>query len=117
MTKTVKPHIAYIIDSLALIKNHTPADRHIFMRDRNAQDATLIRLQDIGEQLSRIRDNFPEFFEANHDESWHKLIGLRNIISHGYREVDFGIIWDVVNGKLPDFAERMQELADSSTTM
>ena len=111
MTQFVSPHIAYILDTLASIKDNTPSDRAVFMRDRNAQDATLMRLQDIGEQLSRIRENFPEYYEQNHDEEWHKLIGLRNIISHGYREIDFEIIWYVITTKLPKFTKRMQALA------
>lgn len=88
-----------------------PADLGAFMNDRNAQDATLMRLQDIGEQLTRIRDQFPEFYEQNQDDSWHKLIGLRNIISHGYREIDFTIIWDIVSLKLPAFAKHIQQVA------
>jgi uncharacterized protein with HEPN domain len=109
--KTVRPHLDYILDTLRVIEENTPADHSKFMSDRNAQDATLMRLQDIGEQLARIRDQFPNFFEQHQDESWHKLVGLRNIISHGYREIDFAIIWDVISTKLPEFAEHMREVA------
>ena len=62
-----------------------------------------MRLQDIGEQLVRIRDKFPDFYEQHSSDEWHKLIGLRNIISHGYREVDFDIIWDIVEYQLANF--------------
>jgi uncharacterized protein with HEPN domain len=88
-TKSPKPHIAYILDTLQAIKANTPTDKASFLEDANAMDATLMRLQDIGEQLSRLREQFPDFYEQNHDDGWHQLIGLRNIISHGYREVDF----------------------------
>lgn len=98
-----KPNLNFILDTLASISNNTPKDKRVFMSDPNAQDATLMRLQDIGEQLSRIRDKFPEFYEQHSSDEWHKLIGLRNIISHGYREIDFEIIWDIVTHKLSDF--------------
>lgn len=110
--KSVKPHLAFILDTLNVISANTPADLSAFMSDRNAQDATLMRLQDIGEQLTRIRDQFPEFYEQNQDDSWHKLIGLRNIISHGYREIDFAIIWDIISLKLPEFAKHIKEVTD-----
>jgi len=110
--KSVKPHLAFILDTLGVIKENTPADLNTFMSDRNAQDATLMRLQDIGEQLTRIRDQFPEFYEQNQDDSWHKLIGLRNIISHGYREIDFAIVWDIVSLKLPEFTKYIEEVID-----
>jgi uncharacterized protein with HEPN domain len=69
-------------------------------------------LQDIGEQLSRIRDKFPEFYQQHSSDEWHKLIGLRNIISHGYREVDFEIIWDIITHKLDEFTADVTQLVD-----
>jgi len=108
--KTVKPHIEYIIDTLDKIHTNTPSERSQFLNDPNAQDATIMRLQDIGEQLSRIRDQFPDFFEKYQDDNWNKFIGLRNIISHGYREIDFDIIWDIIDDKLPVFEKHMRKL-------
>lgn len=112
--KSVKPHLAYILDTLNVISANTPADLNTFMDDRNAQDATLMRLQDIGEQLVRIRDQFPEFYERHQDDSWHRLIGLRNIISHGYREIDFAIIWEIISIKLPGFTRHIQQVANEN---
>jgi uncharacterized protein with HEPN domain len=108
--KAVRPYLENILDTLKLVEDHTPTDREIFLRDPNAQDATLMRLQDIGEQLARVRDQFPEFFERYHDDDWFKLIGLRNIISHGYHEIDFGIIWDIASSKMPEFTDRMRKI-------
>jgi len=110
--KEPTPHLKFILDTLETIKDKTPNDHQVFMTDSNAQDATLMRLQDIGEQLSRIRENFPDFYEKHQTDEWHKLIGLRNLISHGYREIDFGIIWDVVENKLGDFTNQIIKLAD-----
>lgn len=111
MVKSPLPHITYIIDTLEIISDNTPGSRSEFMSDPNAQDATLMRSQDIGEQLSRIRDQFPEFFEMNQDDSWHKFIGVRNIISHGYREIDFDIIWDILDTKLPAFSDHIRKIS------
>ena len=98
-----QPNLKFILDTLDIIKTNTPTDKVAFMNDPNAQDATLMRLQDIGEQLVRIRDKFPDFYEQHSSDEWHKIIGLRNIISHGYREVDFDIIWDIIENQLADF--------------
>ncbi len=112
MAKSPAPHIAYILETLEIITTNTPKDRRAFLSDANAQDATLMRLQDIGEHLSRIRDQFPEFFEAQQDDSWHKFIGLRNIISHGYREIDFDMIWDILATKLAVFEEHIRTVSE-----
>lgn len=111
MVKSPTPHLAYILETLDTIKANTPEDKAMFLSSPNAQDATLMRLQDIGEQLSRIRDQFPEFFEMNQDDSWHKFIGVRNIIAHGYREIDFDIIWDILETKLPEFSDHIRKIA------
>jgi uncharacterized protein with HEPN domain len=110
--KEVKPYILNMLDTLETMHKYTPENRDEFMADPNAQDATLMRLQDIGEQLSRVRDQFPEFYEMYHDESWYKLIGLRNIISHGYREIDFEIVWDIIHDKLAAFEAHLQKIAE-----
>lgn len=111
--KSVKPHIAFILDTLQVIEENTPAVVDDFLGDRNAQDATLMRLQDIGEQLSRIRKQFPAFYAENHVERWNQLIGLRNIISHGYREIDLEIIWDIVSNELAAFRKGLQEMTQN----
>lgn len=107
-----QPNLKFILDTLSTIQNNTPPVKSDFMNDLNAQDATLMRLQDIGEQLTRIRDKFPDFYEQHHSDEWHKLIGLRNIISHGYREVDFDIIWDIIDSQLTDFKTSIANLID-----
>jgi uncharacterized protein with HEPN domain len=107
-----QPNLKFIIDTLTSIHDNTPKAKETFMSDPNAKDATLMRLQDIGEQLLHIRDKFPEFYAQHQSEEWHKLIGLRNIISHGYREVDFEIIWDIVTHRLVDFTASITSLID-----
>lgn len=69
-----------------------------------AQDAILMRLQVIGEHLAQLRQIDPEWFSANSDESWWQIIGLRNVISHGYEIVDHRAIWKMITDELPLFA-------------
>jgi uncharacterized protein with HEPN domain len=69
-----------------------------------------MKLQEAGEQLIRIRDNFPDYYEQTQNDSWHKLIGLRNIIAHGYLEVDMTKVWDTVSTDVPAFISEIQKL-------
>jgi len=63
-----------------------------------------MRLQEIGENLARLRQFDADAFNGMADDSWHKLIGLRNTISHGYHFIDPEQIWQIVTEELPDFA-------------
>lgn len=110
MNKVPDPHLLYMLDTLEVIAQNTPGSKEEFLRDRNAQDATLMRLQDIGEQLVSLRDKFPDYFDEHQSESWIKLIGLRNVISHGYHEIDLEIVWDIVNTKLQPFKTTIETL-------
>ena len=87
-----------------------PPEKSKFLDDSLLQDATLMRIQEAGEQLSRIRENFPEYYEDNQTESWHKLIGLRNVIAHGYVEINMEEVWKTVKGDVPDFIAEIQRL-------
>jgi uncharacterized protein with HEPN domain len=56
-------------------------------------DALLMRLQAAGEQLAAARALAPPEFAACATTRWNKLIGLRNIISHGYTAIDYDLIY------------------------
>ncbi len=107
-----KHNVAFIVDTLDSIRRNTPDTKEAFLKDPNAQDATLMRLQVIGEQLIRIREKYPDFYEQHQSDEWHRLIGLRNIISHGYREIDFEIIWEILEHHLADFTAKITTLAN-----
>ena len=81
--KNPRPYLLLILDTLNIIRENMPKDKIDFLNDPNVQDATLMRLQDIGEQLIHIRDKFSEFYEQNDNNEWNKIVGLRNIIAHG----------------------------------
>lgn len=110
MKKSIKPHINYIQELLEVIEDNQPESLDQLNTDRNLFDASLMRLQAIGEQLTQIRHNFPETYEEHADESWHKLIGLRNIISHGYFDIESEIIWEILDIYLSDFKKTVQKI-------
>lgn len=78
------------------------------------QDAILMRLHEIGENLARIRHLDEDAFSRDSPDSWHKLIGLRNIISHGYDRIDWARIWQILTEELPDFHLTIQSALDDS---
>lgn len=81
--KQLKPYVLDIIDGIDAILSYRSGTDAEFMDDRKTQDAILMRLQDIGENLIHIRDTFPVIWDDNATDEWVRAIGLRNIISHG----------------------------------
>ena len=68
---------------------------------------SLTRLLEImGEAANRVpeetRSQFPQL-------PWVQMIGLRNRLIHGYDQVDFDILWNIVKQDLPDLISQLEE--------
>ena len=50
------------------------------------------------------------FFKDYPQVPWAKVIGLRNIISHEYANIDYEIIWVVITKHLPPLKETVENI-------
>ena len=69
MTKSAEPHLQIILDSLRLLISRMPTEIKKLLDDGILQDATLMRLQEAGEQLVQIRDHFLAYYQAHRTDS------------------------------------------------
>ena len=61
----------------------------------------------IGEAANRV----PDEFQDNHPEiPWMEIIGTRNRLIHGYDEVDFDFLWNVVRNDLPSLIKQLNKI-------
>jgi uncharacterized protein with HEPN domain len=86
-------HLEAIREHILAIKSYLPQTREDFLADDKTQDAILMRLLALGEEIAHLSKNF-QAKQVGLD--WFKIIGLRNRIAHGYFEVDPEIVWDTV---------------------
>lgn len=74
-------------------------------------DACIMRIQVIGETIKAIDDKTQKDFLKNYPQiPWTKVIGLRNIISHEYANIDYEIIWVVIQKHLPPLKETVAQI-------
>ena len=74
-------------------------------------DACIMRIQVIGETIKSIDDKTQGTLLSLYPEiPWKKIIGLRNIISHEYANIDYDIIWVVITKHLPTLADSINKL-------
>ncbi len=72
---------------------------------------SLVRLLEIvGEAASHV----PDAERTAHPEiPWSQIVGLRNRLIHGYDEVDFDVLWQVVSQDLPPLIESLRQAVSS----
>lgn len=61
----------------------------------------------VGEAASQIpreiQDQYPRI-------PWHKIIGMRNRLIHGYDFVDVDVLWNAIHLDLPSLAQALNEV-------
>ena len=112
--KVPDPYVITALDAGRRVQRYTPESAEAFFESELIQDAICMRLQEMGENLSKIRQQFPDYYQAHHSESWHRLIGLRNVISHGYGDIDLNIVWCIASQHLSGVMQELETLQASS---
>jgi len=80
-----------IVRAIEAIERYAPGDRARFEQDELLQTWFLWHLQIIGEAARSLPD---EVRLLNTAIPWSKIIGMRNVLAHGYFEIDTEIVWN-----------------------
>lgn len=62
----------------------------------------------IGEALAQLARRDPEIAESIQD--YRKIIAFRNVLIHGYGQIDHARVWDTVNAEVPVLLARARLL-------
>ena len=83
-----------------------------FIENQMLLDAVVRNLEIIGEATKNlpndIRQKYPQV-------EWRKIAGLRDIVIHGYFGIDYEILWDIIQNKIPDLVVKIQEVIEGET--
>ncbi len=79
-----------------------------FLNSPLIQDAVLRNLEIIGEASRNIEKRYPEFAAAHSEMPFAFAYQMRNVVAHGYFEVDLEIVWKTVTGDLHTFARQVE---------
>ena len=101
-------HLLHIRDSIdRAIEYSSQTTYEEFAKSDKYYDAILMRIIVIGESINSLSN---EFKEQHHDLPWHKAIGLRNQIAHGYVDIKPDVIWDTVKEDLPELEKQIEKI-------
>ncbi|HQT94811.1 MAG: hypothetical protein B7Z68_09715 [Acidobacteria bacterium 21-70-11] len=79
-----------------------------FAKDELLRSGVERQFEIIGEALAQLARRDPGLAERISEHA--RIIAFRNILIHGYAEVDPRIVWDIVTSKLPTLRAEVERL-------
>ena len=99
-----------MVEAIAAIERHSNCEKRAFERDELLQTWFVRNLQIIGEAARSI----PEEIRALAPEiPWHQIAGMRNVLVHGYFEIDTDLVWDAATRDVPALKPAVEHLLAS----
>ncbi len=81
-------------------------DHQQFVTAPAIKEACVFCLLQVGELVSKIDG---VFVEENGNVPWKKLKGFRNRLVHDYGNVDFTIVWNVIENDMPELIAALKK--------
>ncbi|SDW09843.1 HepT-like ribonuclease domain-containing protein [Thiocapsa roseopersicina] len=101
-------YLKHMLDEARYLQDKTAGlDRGSFFTDPTLQRAFVRSLEIIGEAAKHV----PESLRTRHPTvPWRAMAGMRDRVIHDYLGVDYGIVWDVVENKIPELQQNLEHI-------
>lgn len=98
-------YIKHILDDILKIEESFKSlSKSDFLNDECLIDATVRRIEIMGEAVKNISNEFKEKYNKI---EWRKIAGMRDILIHAYFKVDLEAVWIVVKKDIPLLKENI----------
>lgn len=99
MAKDNRLYLKQALDSVNSVLKYTKGvDFALFESDELVQNASIRQMEILGESVKRISE---KFLQRHPEIEWLEMIGMRNVLSHEYDEIDLMIVWKTIVEDLP----------------
>lgn len=104
-------YLSHISTAIERIERYTAAmDQTAFLANELVQDAVIRNFEIVGEARRNIGRYYPAFAAAHPDVDFSSAYEMRNVLAHGYHQVEPEIVWKTIVKSLPPFKRQIQAL-------
>jgi uncharacterized protein with HEPN domain len=95
-----------------LMAQSQPIGKDEFLSDGTLRRAFVRSIEIMGEAAKAVPQ---EFRDKYYEIPWQSISGMRDRLIHGYFAVDFELVWDVVQRKVPPLREQLVAILGSES--
>ena len=99
--------LMHILDCIQQVEEYTKYERETFFESRFVQDAVMRNLQVLAESTQRLSESLKD---TRQDIPWKEIAGFRNVLAHGYLNIDLILVWEIIEDNLRDLADAAEEM-------
>ena len=105
-TRIIK-HIIEHIENVHNAQERFGNSYEAFVSDRDYFNSVCMSLLQIGELANHLS---AEFTATYADIPWRNIIGLRNVVVHGYGQLDTETVWSTVTDDIPELYQKCKAI-------
>ena len=110
MKKDDSVYLHHIMDAFVQIERYTDGVTHEeFLSNSLLQDGVIRQLEVMGEAARNLsedlRNEYPKI-------PWSQMISLRNRMIHAYFNVNLQIIWEIIQGDIPNLKQETKRVLE-----
>ena len=112
MSKESTEFLKHIADECTyLLQVSENLSKDDFLNDETLKRAVVRSLEIIGEATKKIPADFKVKWSSI---QWKNMAGMRDRLIHNYMGINYSIVWDVLNNKIPELHDQIQEVLNLS---
>jgi uncharacterized protein with HEPN domain len=96
-----------ILEAIERIEGQAARGQSTFAGEELAQAAVIRWIEIIGEAARGVTSGLRE---AHPELPWRRMVAMRNVLTHGYFDIDVDLVWSVAQNDLPKLGAQIRAI-------